>query len=314
VVKRIAHIVLDWGNRYGQASKSIKELENDGQLVKAILDRMGQSALFTPGRQSYPFFLEAESTSFDILITELQANPHLVIPSPRVTKSYNQRELEAADLLWWWPPNQTSERDRYEEYAKWGSIPEQERTGDLYKRCPGCNAPIEQERQLIINKSLMRDKDFSATYTAEIVLSESVARLLQEEEVTGFELWPVRHYKQPYQGEPVLYQLMTTAKLPPMASPPTEFENTLDCVVCRRKSQYLKLVHQWNRIQYYEESAIYYQHSVLESGICDFNYTAEWFGDRGLIRPFSIITQRTYRLLRDCKVKNWTAIPVFLLD
>ncbi|MCC7353185.1 MAG: hypothetical protein IT330_05450 [Anaerolineae bacterium] len=159
----------------------------------------------------------------------------------------------------------------------------------------------------------MRKKDISLTYSYEVILSERVGQLLQEHGMTGFELRPVHHYKKPYKGEPSLYQLKVTHTLPPMASPPTEFEHFHDCSACHRKSQFLRHTHWWGEVKYYEDTDVFYPRSVLEV-VKDFNLTAEYFGELRVSHQLTIITQRVYRLLREHKVKNWAVVPVYLVD
>ncbi len=110
----------------------------------------------------------------------------------------------------------------------------------------------------------MRGKDISLTYADRVILSERVGCLLQEHGLTGFELRPVHHYKQPYKGELALYQLVVTNVLPPMASPPTEFDPVWSrhCEVCGRTGFYLKREHWWGKIQYYEDTDVYYPRSI----------------------------------------------------
>jgi len=159
----------------------------------------------------------------------------------------------------------------------------------------------------------MRGKDISLTYANQVILSGQVGRLLQEQDLSGLELRPVQHYKKPYPGEPTLYQLAVTNVLPPMAAPPTEFEQSHNCAVCGRISRFLKHTHWWGRIQYREDTNVYYPRRVLEV-VKDFNHTAEYFGELRVAHPYVIITQRVYRLLREHKVKNWAAVPVYLVD
>jgi hypothetical protein len=58
---------------------------------------------------------------------------------------------------------------------------------------------------------------------------------------------------------------------------------------------------------------VYYARSVLKVAK-DFNYTVERFGELRVAHPMIIITQRVYRLLREYNVKNWAAVPVYLVD
>lgn len=307
-MKKIAHLLISWADEYGQPSKTPEQLARDMQRVQEILERIGHGHLFSPESKSYHFDVEVGSRVFNTLIEELQKDPHLIGPAGiDIRKLYTQQELRLVELLIWGPTNQAIEDDYYDFFA------EGEEHRDLYRYCPACGAPLEQIREIIVNKARMGKKDVSLTYSNEVILSERVGRLLQEHGLTGFELWPVRHCKKPYKGEPTLYQLKVTHVLPPMASPPTAFEHFHHCDVCGRTSRFLKHTHWWGKIQYYEDTDVYYSHSVLEV-VKDFNYTAEKFGELRVAHPMIIITQRVYRLLREHKVKHWAAVPVYLVD
>lgn len=308
-MKKLASIGFSWGHEYGQTPKTPEQLKRDMRRVQEILERIGYGHAFDPKRFYYDFHnVEVGSELFNVLIEELQKDPHLARPgSISIETRYTRKELESAELLIWGPTNQAIEDDYYDFYA------EGEQHRDLYKRCSACDTRVEQIREIIVNKTLMGKRDISLTYSDEVILAERVGRLLQECRLTGFELWPVHHFKKPYKGEPTLYQLKVTHVLPPMASPPTEFEHFHDCAVCGRRSQFLKHTHWWGKIKYYEDTDVYYPRSVLEV-IKDFNHTAEWFGEQRVMSRMILITQHVYRLLREYKVKNWTAVPVYLVD
>jgi len=305
-MKRIVHIGIWWDKR-----RSPEELTKDKARVQQILSRIGMGSLFHPEQHYYDFHLEIGAKALKVLIDELQITPHLASSHIRIEHRYTQQELESAELLLWHPSNQAIEDDYYDFYA------EGELHRDLYQRCLTCGARTKQIRDLIVNKALMRGKDVSWTYAFEVILSERVGQLFQEHGLAGFELRSVHHYRKPYKGEPTLYQLVVTNVLPPMASPPTEFEEKWphrnQCEVCGRRSYFLKHTHYWGKIMYYEDTDVYYPHNVLER-VEDFNRSAEYFGELRVSHPYIIITQRVYRLLREHKVKNWVAKPIYLVD
>jgi hypothetical protein len=302
-MKRIALITLGWS-----LAKSTEELEQDKAYIAEILGRIGMGDRFNPYKHYYDLDLEVGTEALEIVMKELEAGPDLGYLS-RVDRSYTPQELESALLLIWGPTNQAIEDDYYDLHM------DGYQGGDhaSHKRCPACRTELEQIRDLMVNKALMRGKHVSLTYSFEVILSEWVARLFQEAGLTGFDLRPVRHYKKPYKGEPALYQLVVTNVLPPMVSPPTEFDPVQHCDVCGRTSVYLKHVHWWGKIEYREDTDVYYPRRVLEAAK-DFNHSAEYFGDLAVSHPYIIITRRVYRLLREHKVKNWAAVPVYLVD
>lgn len=311
------YISLWWGDEYGRPPKSPEELERDKRRVKEILGRMGYGREFEPERRLYKFELDKGSKALNILLEELQSDPHLAGSNTTVWRSYTRQELKSAELLIWGPTNQAIEDDYYDfdyyDPSKTSRERDTEGVGPSFKECLACRTSLEQVRDLVVNKRLMRGKDISLTYSDQVIMSEWVGRLLQEHGLTGFDLRPVHHYKKPYKGEPTLYQLVVTNVLPTMASPPTEFEHFHHCDVCGRTSRFLKHTHWWGKIQYYEDTDVYYPRSVLEAAK-DFNHTAEYFGELRVAHPMIIITQRVYRLLREHKVKNWAAVPVYLVD
>jgi hypothetical protein len=312
-MRKITEMTIYWGDEFGKPPKTPKEKARDEALAKEILQCVEQMRKVkivevSAERPFYRIRVEVGSEAFNFIMETLQQSPHLTSPF-RVWKDYTRQELESAELLIWGPTNQAIEEDYYDFYRKC----DKEGIGPYSRDCPTCRARLEQIRDLMVNKTLMKGKDISLTYSFEVILSEWVARLFQEEGLTGFELRPVHHYKKPYKGEPALYQLVVTNVLPPMASPPTEFDPIHHYDDCGRTSRYLKHVHWWGKIQYYEDTDVYYPRGVLEV-VKDFNHTAEYFGDLAVSHPYVIITQRVYRLLREHRVKNWEAVPVYLVD
>ncbi|MFZ1238204.1 MAG: hypothetical protein WAV74_22920 [Anaerolineae bacterium] len=314
---KTARLWISWTDRYGQPPKTVEQLTRDKRRVKEILTQAGCGHLFDE-EHGLELDVKVESQEFNILIQELQKDPHLVPPGGLyIWQPCSRQNLESAKLLIWSPTNQAIEDDYYDfdyyDPSKTGRERDTAGVGPSFERCSACNTSLKQRRDLVVNKRLMRGKDSSLTYANQAILSERVGRLLQEHDLAGFELRPVQHYRKPYQNEPTLSQLVVTNVLPPMAAPPTEFEQLLDCTVCGHKSRYLKHTHWWGKIQYREDTDIYYRRSIL-AAIKDFNHTAEYFGELRVAHPYVIITQRVYRLLRERRVKNWTVAPVHLVE
>jgi len=177
--------------------------------------------------------------------------------------------------------------------------------------------PLEQIRDLLVDVRKMGKRDLSLTYSFEVILSARLAQMLQESGLTGFTLRPVWDYHKPYQGEPRLFQLVVTNVLPPMASPPTEFEEDWprpkQCGVCGRRAYYLKHTRFWGKIKYYEETDIYYLKQVMGQ-VRDFNIAAERFGELRGSHQLVLITQQAYRWLLEQQVKGWKVEPVYLVE
>jgi hypothetical protein len=300
-MKRVAVFSLGWS----LASPPDKQAQEKAQ-VATLLREIGREKLYNPEKHWYPVDVDVRSGAFEILIKAAQESD--LVRLIRIERVYSSEELQAAPLLEWGPTNQAIEDDYYD-------LKEDGYQGGpqaSHRRCPACRAELEQVRDLLVDTRLMGKRDLSLTYSFEIILSARLARMLQEAGFTGFTLRPVWDYRKPYQGEPKLYQLVVTNVLPPMASPPTEFEQEQRCEVCGTQTQYLKHTHFWGRIQYYEETDIYYAREVLEQA-ADFNATYERIGGLPDGHPLVLISQRVYRWLKEQGIKGWSARPVYLV-
>lgn len=308
-MKRIMHLGLYWGDRYGEPPKSETQKENDQKRVRELLEHIGKGDLFDYGKDFYDLELEICHPDFHYLMKELQSSPHLVSSHVRVERLYTEKELDAAPLLLWRITSEAIQDDYY------GLYPGRDKkgVGDYVRRCEVCGAPLEQIRDMLLNTRRMPKGGLSLTYGFEIILAPWLARALQEAGFTGFTLRPAWHYTRPHQGEPPLYQLVVTHTLPPMASPPTEFENVQHCDVCGTTSRFLKNTHYWGKIRYYEETDIYYTREAFAQAQ-DFNRTAELFGVLRVAKPYVLISQRVYRWLREHKIRGWKVVPVYEVE
>jgi hypothetical protein len=301
-MKRVAVFSLGWS----LAGPLDKQAQEKAQ-VATLLREIGREKLYNPEKHWYPVDVDVRSRAFEILIKAAQESD--LVRLIRIERVYSSEELQAAPLLEWRLTNQAIEDDYYTLHFKEGQA---KGIAPYARDCPSCRAHLEQVRDIWVDTRLMGQRDLSLTYSFEIILSARLARMLQEAGFTGFALRPVWDYRKPYQGEPKLYQLVVTNVLPPMASPPTEFEQEQRCEVCGTKTQYLKHTHFWGRIQYYEETDIYYAREVLEQAT-DFNATYERIGGLPDGHPLVIISQRVYRWLKEQGIKGWSARPVYLV-
>lgn len=302
-MKRVAVFSLGWS----LASPPDKQAQEKAQ-VATLLREIGREKLYNPEKHWYPVDVDVRSRAFEILIKAAQESD--LVRLIRIERVYSSEELQVAPLLEWGPTNQAIEDDYYTLHFKEGQA---KGIAPYARDCPVCRAHLEQVRDIWVDVRRMGKRDLSLTYSFEIILSARLARMLQEAGFTGFTLRPVWDYRKPYQGEPKLYQLVVTNVLPPMASPPTEFEQEQHCEVCSTKTQYLKHTHFWGRIQYYEETDIYYAPEVLEQA-ADFNATYERIGGLPDGHPLVIISQRVYRWLKKQGIKGWSARPVYLVE
>lgn len=199
----------------------------------------------------------------------------------RLDRCYTRRELLQAELL---------------ELQVTGVLGEVK--NEPFAESPGCRYcghyrywPRTQVADLVVDKRLMGKKDIAATYGMEIVVTERVARLFEEARLTGYQLRPVQHHSTRLHPEPVLYQVIPTNLLPPMASPPTRVK---PCPVCGQP-----LHDGW--------SQIFYRRSDLErAGVKDFNRAQE--------RYLMAISQRVYRLLSEHRLRKFRVDVIRILD
>ncbi len=303
-MKRVAHLSLRWHDQSPEAAVETRRFVED--LIHRYRLKVKE---FPPDRRfCYLAPLDADRPRFRELMEEIERRGDLNV-SLRIWPSYTAAELASAPLLLWYLTNQAIEDD-------WYDLHEDGYQGGpkaSHRRCPACRAELEQVRDLWVDVGKMGKRDLSLTYSFEVILSARLAQRLRESGLTGFTLRPVWDYRRPHQGEPRLFQLIVSHALPPMASPPTEFERIQRCEVCGTESRYLKHTHWWGRIKYYEETDVYYPREVLAVA-ADFNRTAERFGELPDASPYGIISQRAYRWLREQNVKGWKAEPVVLVE
>lgn len=304
-MKRVAYLALYWHPQSPEMGietrRYVEELISRYRLKVREFRADRNSCYFSP--------LDADSKCFRDLMDEIERRADIDDVNLKIWPSYTRRELESSPLLVWYLTNQAIEDDYYdlhEEGYQGGAK-------TSHRRCGSCRAELEQVRDLVVDKRKMGRRALSLTYSFEIILSEQLAQHFREAGLTGFTLRPVQHYRKPYPNEPVLYQLVVTHTLPPMASPPTAFEGVQHCSTCGTTTRFLKHTHFWGQIQYYEETDIYYHPEALTDAQ-DFNRTAEVFGELPTGHPLVLVSQRVYRLLREQGVKGWEVVPVYLTE
>ena len=185
--------------------------------------------------------------------------------------------------------------------------------GPSFTECSVCHTPLEQRRDLVVNKRLMRGKNISLTYSYRMILSEQMGGLLREHDLTGFDLRPVQHYRKPYKGEPscINWESRTSCRRWRCRPPSSSSCMTVPFVAAQADSSSTRTGGERSSIA--KTPNMYYPRSALEM-VKDINHTVEYFGELRVAHPYVIITQRVYRLLREYKVKNWMAVPVYLVE
>lgn len=305
-MKRIMRLGVGWGDPTPwKPQKSAEQKERDRERIRELLEGIGRGDWFHPDKTFYVLDLEMSSGPFHYLMDELQKDPHLVHTPLFVVRIYAEPELSAAWLLVWHP-------------SRYISRCMGEGAGPHTRNCKACGAPLEQIRDLQVDMRLVGKRDVTIVSNSnEFIISARLARMLQQTDFSGFTLRPVWPCRKAYRGEPRLFQLVVTNVLPPMASPPMQFEEDSPsgkaCPVCGRRTYSLKYTHFWGRIEYYEVPEVYYRKEVLE-GAQDFNVAYERFGELRQSQQMIIISRRVYRWLREQGMKGWAAEPVYLVE
>lgn len=157
-------------------------------------------------------------------------------------------------------------------------------------RCPVCNTITEYKQisQLTIDKTQFRGKDISMTSNDEIVVSEKMKMILEENDVTGIKFEPVKHKNNRLKNDFPAYQMFIENILPPLHTSMTYYYDRSLCEHCKAKG-----VHPTTYFRYKKEDL---------SGAMDFNYTSRYFhyNNKGEI----IISQKVYRLIKENKIRG----------
>lgn len=270
--------------------RSDEKTHKNNIIVKEIFKKL-QITKFTEKLFGYELVLDAGDETLNVLIKELERNEISV--STRKERVYTKSDIDDAKLLLLYGTAMCG--DGYNVYGT---------KFEPSNKCSKCGFGEVQVSDLIIDKTKMSKKDFAVTYNNEMVISKRVAEILEENKLTGFELWPVYHYTTKMRNELELYQIMPTNILPLMLSPPTVIEKSKEyCNLCGNSSQGL-------------QSQPYYKREDLKI-ICDFNKSCEFFGvklTRGTPIQVPIISQKSYQIFKENKVRNIKVEPVVIVD
>jgi len=183
---------------------------------------------------------------------------------------------------------------------------------DLSGMCESCGHGRVQQEDMVANlRKFPRSKDIVRTYGGdEWVVSEKLARLMREKQITGCSLRPVHHRTSQLKDPPRWYQLTVHGKagsvLPPtlFGTDPWDLDDERDFVCERHDVAGLGLLSQVHL-------------SGDEWDGSDIAGTATLYGHRlspHVPRPIIVISKRFYDLLMRHKIKGFKAEPVKLPD
>jgi len=282
---------------YAGVSLNPKRFEEDRKWVLELLKRM-KVRRFKEEGLSITFKIDVDTPAFSLWVEAMNERTDLTPHHIWVGHLYTIDELLSSPLLEWYPGS---------IYLGW-----EWKLGGPYIRCQSCGSRLEQTGYLEVEERKLKGRGIVCTDRFEILISRSFKEKLVEAGFTGFKLLPVFRPKRGGEGEPAVYQLVVENILPPMASPPTEFEEREKCEVCGTEAKVLRHLHWLGRVPYHEFSEIYYPWSVLEV-MADFNLSFEKIGKLPFASPLILITPRVYWWLCEQGEKGALVKPVYLV-
>lgn len=236
--------------------------------------------------------LYADTLEFTVLMDELRKRG-LEYGYSEV-REYTKKELEEAKLFQMVLPF---------PYEMDGEIPNY---GTTYEEsCSDCNVGLIQTSDLIVNVKKFSKYDI-ATLMPEILISERVRLLLEENEITGYTLRPVTDFKR--RTDTLLYQLVITNTLPEMSSQiRTEVSyfrgnkkfKPYPCKICGRNGKIRR------------SEAIYEKAKLTK--VSDFNLSDEYFGINMYCVQDIIVTQKLRKVFKENKISRIIFDPVSII-
>lgn len=173
--------------------------------------------------------------------------------------------------------------------------------------CPICGNGAKQVRPFLIKgkPKFGRNDILAINWEFEFLITEKLKALIEKEELTGVEFWPLLDYKKRTSVEG-FHQLYVTNELPPM-SPNMEFETDdlgpnpkikLPCP-CNKIGRNLA-VHQMR-----------YKRNDIEKAK-DFNKTHEWIGGTYHTTQWTVVSKRVYQLFKKNNIKRVKFAPILV--
>jgi hypothetical protein len=252
-------------------------------MTKRVLLELGVGYDFGKLSGLFTVTLEKDDPRLNRLLYEIKAQRLDEKPIIREEKIYTNKELESAELI-----HITSTYTVGFKYRDKMKL-------DTSTACPVCKRPAKQKSELVINKLMMGKKDIATTYDFEWVISERLAKILLENGLTGYKLLPVKHYTDKLKKEPVLYQLLATQMLPPLAT---------QTKIGGRKGLYCETCGSGIDVNF----QFYYNRYKLNYN--DFNKAREHFSNGTQL----IISQNAYQVFKQNKIRGLKYEPVVVID
>jgi hypothetical protein len=217
---------------------------------------------------------------------------------------FDSEEIETAEYL------------RMAPKAQWG-FPQPEddfdylnESYDLSSGCLKCRQGRRQNRPFLLKgmPKFGRNDIIALFWVYEFIITEKLRNLIEKENLTGADFYPVRRYRKsaPRIPLPGIYQLHVANDLPPM-SPKTKFEFVTDlpkniescgCNIAGKNLPAAQMV---------------YDRISLKNAK-DFNRTSEFIGGGAYPTQKIIITNMVFQLFKKNKIRGVDFIPVLIED
>lgn len=260
--------------------------EDRGVLEKlqTYFSRKGMNTNYNGGPLEIRLY--ADTPEFELLIAELEKRG---LKYDRVeVREYTKKDLEQSELF---------QMILAFPYESDGEIPNY---GTTYERsCPDCDIGLIQTSDLIVNAKRFSKYDI-ATLEPEILINEKLRILLEENQITGYDLRTAIDFKS--RTDLLLHQLVITNVLPEMS----------EYIRVDRADQPRSMCKTCGRNGIIRRSEAIYEREKLAK-VCDLNVSKEFFGINMYCVQDIIVTQKLYKLFKENRIKRMAFDPVSII-
>jgi len=173
-----------------------------------------------------------------------------------------------------------------------------EKSYDRLTGCPRCGNGMVQKSELHMNKPKMGSKDIAGIHWVyEFAVTSRLKQMIESQELTGCELWPIISPKTKKKHEEV-YQLHINSFMPPMSAETSIIKSGVNACECGKTGYML-------------EGLAYYTKDSLQN-TTDFNKTSEWLGGGHGSWQLIIVQKAFYNMYKSHKLKGIRFEPVFV--
>lgn len=173
---------------------------------------------------------------------------------------------------------------------------------DLNTGCPYCTNGRLQNKPLRLKSSVNFGRNFDISgiwWLRELIVSKKLKELIESSNLTGCEFWPViKHGKNvPFDD---IFQLKITGELPAMSE-------RAEIIHKPFTKDYLNVCPYGCGSKFIEGSVCYRGEDL--DGVSDFALTKEWFGVNDEFWRWPFMSQKSYRLFVENKIKGVRFYP-----